>query len=101
MTKKAKIIVLDANILIRAVLGIRTFSLIAEHRDKILFCTPQTCYREVAFHIPNIARKRHISSAQEQEALDTLNDLKQLVIEIREDVYGGFKQKALSSYRLC
>ncbi len=34
MGKKAKIIVLDANILIRAVLGIRTFSLIAEHRDK-------------------------------------------------------------------
>ncbi len=38
MTKKAKIIVLDANILIRAVLGIRTFSLIAEHGDKILYC---------------------------------------------------------------
>ncbi len=50
MGKRAKIIVLDANILIRAVLGIRTFSLIAEHRDKVLFCTPQTCYREVAFH---------------------------------------------------
>ena len=41
MTKKVKIIVLDANILLRAVLGIRTFSLIAEHTDKILFCTPE------------------------------------------------------------
>ncbi|ACK73968.1 hypothetical protein PCC7424_5390 (plasmid) [Gloeothece citriformis PCC 7424] len=40
MTQKAKIIVLDANILIRAVLGIRTFSLIAEQRDKVFFCTP-------------------------------------------------------------
>ncbi len=37
MTKKVKIIVIDANILLRAVLGIRTFSLIAEHRENILF----------------------------------------------------------------
>jgi hypothetical protein len=47
MTKNAKIIVLDANILIRAVLGIRTFSLIAQQRHKVLFCTPQICYHEV------------------------------------------------------
>ncbi len=79
MTKKVKIIVLDANILLRAVLGIRTFSLIAEHTDKILFCTPEVCYREVAFHIPNIAHKRHLTTLQEQEALATLNELKQLV----------------------
>ncbi len=99
MTKKAKIIVLDANILIRAVLGIRTFSLIAKHKEKILFCSPETCYREVAFHIPNIARKRNISHVQEQEALDTLNNLKQLVTEIEEDIYGGFKQEALNRIR--
>ena len=99
MTKKAKIIVLDANILIRAVLGIRTFSLIAEHRDKVLFCTPQTCYREVAFHIPKIAQKRHISPAEEQEALDTLSDLKKLVTEIGEDIYADFKQEALNRIR--
>jgi predicted nucleic acid-binding protein len=96
MTKKAKIIVLDANILIRAILGIRTFSLIAEHRDKILFFTPQTCYGEVAFHIPKIAQKRHITPAQQQEALDTLNQLKQLVTEIGEDIYGSYKQEALN-----
>ena len=69
MIKKVKIIVLDANILLRAVLEIRTFSLIAEHTDKILFFTSEVCYREVAFHIPNIARKRHLSRFQEQAAL--------------------------------
>ena len=96
MSKKAKIIVVDANILLRAVLGIRTFSLIAEQTDKILFCTPQFCYCEVAFHIPNIARKRHLSQPQEQEALLTLDALKKLVEEIGEDIYIGFKQEALS-----
>ena len=40
-----------------------------------------------------------ISPAQEQEALDTLNALKQLVTEIREDIYAGFKQEALN--RIC
>lgn len=99
MTKKAKIIVLDANILIRAVLGIRTFSLIADHRDKILFCTSQICYCEVAFHIPNIARKRQISPTVEQDALNALNELKRLVTEIGEDIYGGFKQEALNRIR--
>ncbi|MEB3123732.1 MAG: PIN domain-containing protein [Snowella sp.] len=96
MTQKVKIIILDANILLRAILGIRTFSLIAEHTDKILFCTPEICYREVALHIPNIAKKRHLSPLQEQEALRTLNDLKQLVREIGEDIYGGFRQEALN-----
>lgn len=96
MKPKAKIIVLDANILLRAVLGIRTFSLIAEHRDNVLFMTPETCYYEVAFHIPNIARKRHISPVQEQEALDILGDLKQLVTEIDQSIYEDFKQDALN-----
>jgi predicted nucleic acid-binding protein len=95
MSEKNKIIVLDANILIRAVLGIRTFSLIAENQDQIFFCTPETCYQEVAFHLPNIARKRLLSFEQQEEALDTLNNLKQLVIEIEENIYGNFKQKAL------
>jgi predicted nucleic acid-binding protein len=99
MTQKTKTIVLDANILIRAVLGIRTFSLIAEYSDQILFCTPQNCYNEVGFHIPNIAHKRHLNSAQEQEALDTLNNLKQIVTEIEENIYENFKQEALN--RIC
>ncbi|MEA5532977.1 PIN domain-containing protein [Crocosphaera sp. XPORK-15E] len=99
MTKQTKIIVLDANILIRAVLVIKTFSLIAENRGKVLFCTPQICYREVIFHIPNIARKRHISPTEEQEILKTLNKLKQVVSEIEEDIYRDFKEEALSRIR--
>jgi predicted nucleic acid-binding protein len=96
MSQKSKIIVIDANILIRAVLGIRTFSLIAEHSDEVLFFSPRTCYDEVAFHLPNIARKRQISPAHEQEALRTLNHLKTLVREIEADIYQDFKQDALT-----
>ena len=95
MSPTSKIIVIDANILIRAVLGIRTFSLIADHSENVFFSTPQTCYREVAFHLPKIAHKRHISPAQEQEALQTLNNLKILVAEIEADIYQDFKPDAL------
>ena len=48
---------------------------------------------------PNIARKRHLTTLQEQEALATLNELKQLVTEIGEDIYGGFRQEALNRIR--
>ena len=95
MSSTSKIIVIDANILIRAVLEIRTFSLIAEHRENVFFSTSQTCYREVAFDLPNIARKRHISPAKEQEALQILNNLKILVAEIEANIYQDFKQDAL------
>ncbi len=96
MSKKIKIIVLDANILIRAVLGIRTFSLLAEQRNKVVFYTPETCYSEVAFHLPKIAKKRNLTLAQEEEILETLNSLKQMVIAIQEAVYSTFKQDALN-----
>ncbi len=63
MNPTDKAIVLDANILIRAVLGIKTFSLIAEHTDKVFFCTPEVCYREVSTHLPTIIRKRALNPA--------------------------------------
>ena len=85
-----------ANILIRAVLGIKTFSLLAEQRNKVVFYSPETCYEEVAFHLPNIAKKRNLTLAQEQEILETLNTLKQMVIAIEEDVYSTFKEDALN-----
>jgi predicted nucleic acid-binding protein len=96
MTKLSKIIVVDANILIRAVLGIRTFSLMEKYSNTVKFYTPEICYQEVAYHIPSIAQKRHLSNSEEQEALKTLEKLKILVIEIKEDIYGSYQDDALS-----
>jgi predicted nucleic acid-binding protein len=92
----SKIIVIDANILIRAVLGIRTFSLIEENSTAVQFCTPEVCYEEVAYHIPHIVQKRHLTSLEEQQALDILNSLRSLVIPIEEDVYIDYKEEALN-----
>ena len=43
----SKIIVIDANILIRAVLGIRTFSLIEENSTAVQFCTPSFAIKKL------------------------------------------------------
>lgn len=91
-----KLIVIDANILIRAVLGIRTYSLIENNRSTVRFYTPEACYQEVTHHIPHIAQKRHLNSDQEKEALETLNGLKKLVVEVEADIYSHYKKEALT-----
>jgi predicted nucleic acid-binding protein len=96
MSEKSKIIVLDANILIRAVLGIRTFSLIADNSKKVFFCTPHICYEEVICHLPSIFQKRHLPSQEEQNALNILNDLRKIIIDIEENIYSVYKEDALS-----
>jgi PIN domain len=50
MTTKA--IVLDANILIRAVLGKRVRELIMQHSDTVKFFAPDVAYREAHKYLP-------------------------------------------------
>ena len=47
-----KIIVLDANILIRAVLGIKARNLIQNHANNVLFFTPDCCYENALKYLP-------------------------------------------------
>ena len=61
MKPESKTIVIDANILIRAILGRRTFSIIKENIGSVFFCTPQVCYDEVSFNLPKIAQKRNLN----------------------------------------
>ncbi|MGI0483427.1 PIN domain-containing protein [Geminocystis sp. CENA526] len=96
MSNYNKTIVLDANILIRAILGIKTFSLIVDYHEEVIFCTPEVCYDEVSFHIPKITQKRHLTPTEEKQALDTLNNLRKIVIDIEEKIYIDYKQNALN-----
>ncbi len=96
MSNQNNTIVLDANILIRAILGIKTFSLIVDYHKEVVFCTPEVCYDEVSFHIPKIAQKRHLTPREEKQALDTLNNLRKIVFDIEEKIYIDYKQNALN-----
>ena len=56
-------IVLDANILIRAVLGERVRQLITEHAADVRFFAPDTAYAEAREHLPALLEKRGVNGA--------------------------------------
>jgi rRNA-processing protein FCF1 len=55
-----KLIVLDTNILIRAVLGERVSNLFEKYSYNCSFVTPASCYDELNEHLPKILQKRNI-----------------------------------------
>ena len=58
-----KAIVLDANILIRAVLGKRVRELILEHAATIKFFAPDVAYADARQYLPDLLIKRALSPA--------------------------------------
>jgi len=53
-------LVLDANILIRAVLGKRVRSILEKYEDSAEFYTPDVCFEEAREHLPAILESRGI-----------------------------------------
>jgi predicted nucleic acid-binding protein len=54
MKQEHKGIILDANILIRAVLGSRVRGLIELYADRVRFFTPELCVAEAQRHLPSL-----------------------------------------------
>jgi predicted nucleic acid-binding protein len=88
----SKAIVLDANILIRAVLGKRVRELIIEHVQTIKFFAPDVAYADARKYLPSLLEKRGIPSAAAMLVLDSLVPIVQ---SIDLDIYLGMKQQAL------
>ena len=59
----ARTIVLDANVLIRAVLGSKVPELLIRHAEHANFAAPDTAFEEARRHLPNVLRKRGASEA--------------------------------------
>ena len=91
MTQRA--IVLDANILIRAVLGERVRQLIIEHVHDVSFFAPDTAYAEAREHLPAILEKRGVNSTAAMTVLDALETI---VRPIDEELYQSLQQPALA-----
>lgn len=70
-------IVLDANILIRAVLGVKVGGLIAKYANAIEFCAPSIAFEDADAHLPDIMAKRGIRAAELSLGLDAVR----LVVE--------------------
>ncbi|MEQ8538706.1 MAG: PIN domain-containing protein [Coleofasciculus sp. D1-CHI-01] len=74
-TKKQ--IVLDANILVRAVLGRKVRGLLEEHITTTQFFTPDECYLDARKYLPPLFEKRNLPA---QDALDVLEQLTCLIV---------------------
>ena len=68
-------IVLDANILIRAVLGEKVRRLITRYADKVDFGAPEIAFRDAAKHLPLIAAARDVDPTPWLESLHALEGL--------------------------
>jgi len=72
-------LVLDANILIRAVLGSRVLFLIRSYAEQMEFLAPDTAFQEAREHFPSILERRKIPVAPAMAMLDSLAGLVQTV----------------------
>jgi len=91
----ARRIVLDANIIIRAALGRRVRSLIAQYGGEVLMVAPQVAYDDAARHLPDIlATAKHLTAREVAEAEDYLNELPEMVLPIPVDFYADHLAEA-------
>jgi predicted nucleic acid-binding protein len=91
MFDSSRALVLDANILIRAVLGKRVRSLIEQYATQVFLCTPDLCFVEAERHLPEIVARR---GGDRESATVLLAALSPFITEIDVSFYGAYRDKA-------
>ena len=86
-----KALVVDANILVRAVLGKRVRGVIETYCDAVSFFVPEAAYAEAEEHLAELVAKH---SGDPDKAHAFLRELRQLVELVGSDVYGEFEVEA-------
>jgi len=74
-----KVLVLDANILLRAVLGVRTRNLLRAYGDFVEFYAPDICFEDARSRVAELAAKRGFDPNEGLMLLDELDSLVALV----------------------
>ena len=84
-------LVLDANILIRAVLGSRVLGLLRKYAGYVEFMAPDVAFQEAREHLPGILAARRIPA---DPAMETLDLLARLVQTVEVETYASFEPVA-------
>jgi predicted nucleic acid-binding protein len=92
----ARAIVLDANILVRGVLGSRVPELLAAHAVQATFFAPDIAFDEAREHLPKILAKRGKSAEAIHAALEKLETLARIIVLVPTESYLPFKDRALA-----
>lgn len=85
-------IVLDANILVRAVLGVKVGGLLVKYADSVDYCTPSIAFEDAETNLPAIMAKRGIRQA---DLALGLNAVRRLVDEVPGEVTDPMREVAL------
>lgn len=80
-------LVLDANILMRAVLGRRVRQIIETHSEHASFFAPDEAIADARRHLPDVVRKRGGDDAAVAAAIDLLDAVARNVDEIEAEAY--------------
>ena len=91
-------LVLDANILIRAVLGQRVRRIFEVHAESTSFFLPGTAYAEAEEHLAALVVKRGGDPAK---ALAALKAMAALATIVGDDLYGDFEAEARKRLGTC
>ena len=86
-----KAIVLDANILFRAVLGAKVPEQLNRYKTRIDFFTPTFCYEELRKHIPKIAKAKNLPVEPFHEAIEKLE---KVVLPLDKEIYSHKEREA-------
>lgn len=91
----ARRLVLDANILVRAVLGKRVKAVIADHTAQAEFFVPEVGYDDAERHLPGVLTK--FGRGDEiDDALAYLTLIRESVLPVPEEFYADQKDEALA-----
>lgn len=86
-----KAIVLDANILFRAILGTKVPAQLDRYKADIDFFTPTFCYEELRKYLPKITEAKNLPVAPFNEAIDALE---KVVLPLGKEIYSHRKEEA-------
>jgi predicted nucleic acid-binding protein len=86
-----KALVIDANILVRAVLGSRVREIIETYAEQASFFVPEVAYAEAEEHVPALVIRR---GGDPEKAVRFLRSLRGLVDVIGSEVYSDFESTA-------
>ena len=91
-----KSLILDANILIRSVLGTRVPELLEKMSPFVRFFTPKVCINDAYKYLPNILKKHGIDK---KITIASLNEIIKNLNVLDEEVYAIYKKAASKRMR--
>jgi hypothetical protein len=81
-------LVLDANILLTAVLGQRVRGILEKYEDSARFYSPDVCFQDAQRYIPEICERRDLDAGL---ALAVLNKIGEIVQQVDQSLYEEYR----------